>query len=143
MCLGEEHARSFRGGAECAHCERFTMRKLHSRLAQFSRNVGQTSRAGALWLLKQSGDLRCWVHRSSWLRSSRKVCLSHSSVTSQASGALHIMAELQAYQADLLKDLDQGQGLSHEAVAELRRTTDLALRANKQIDALVVQWWPQ
>lgn len=141
MCLGEEHARSFRGG--CAHCERFTMRKLHSRLAQFSRNVGQTSRAGALWLLKQSGDLRCWVHRSSWLRSSRKVCLSHSSVTSQASGALHIMAELQAYQADLLKDLDQGQGLSHEAVAELRRTTDLALRANKQIDALVVQWWPQ
>ncbi|KAL1249624.1 hypothetical protein QQF64_020629 [Cirrhinus molitorella] len=37
-----------------------------------------------------------------------------------------------AYQADLLKDLDKGQGLSPDEVAELRRTTDLALRATKQ-----------
>ncbi len=36
------------------------------------------------------------------------------------------------YQADLLKDLDKGQGLSPDKVAELRRTTDLALRATKQ-----------
>ncbi len=42
------------------------------------------------------------------------------------------MAVLQAYQADLLKDLDSGQGLSPDEVAELRRTTDLALRATKQ-----------
>ncbi len=42
------------------------------------------------------------------------------------------MAVLQAYQADLLKDLDKGQGLSPDEVAELRRTTDLALRATKQ-----------
>ncbi len=42
------------------------------------------------------------------------------------------MAVLQAYQADLLKDLDKGQGLSPDEVAELRHTTNLALRATKQ-----------
>ncbi|KAL0148027.1 hypothetical protein M9458_056642 [Cirrhinus mrigala] len=42
------------------------------------------------------------------------------------------MVVLQAYQADLLKDLDKGQGPSPDEVAELRRTTDLALRATKQ-----------
>ncbi len=50
----------------------------------------------------------------------------------QAVASLHTMAVLQAYQADLLKDLDNGQGLSSDEVAELRRTTDLALRATKQ-----------
>ncbi len=50
----------------------------------------------------------------------------------QAVASLHTMAVLQAYQADLLKDLDNGQGLSPDKVAELRRTTDLALRATKQ-----------
>ncbi len=51
---------------------------------------------------------------------------------SQAVASLHTMAVLQAYQADLLKYLDNGQGLSPDQVAELRRTTDLALRATKQ-----------
>ncbi len=50
----------------------------------------------------------------------------------QAVASLHTMTVLQAYQADLLKDLDKGQGLSPDEVAELRRTTDLALRATKQ-----------
>ncbi len=50
----------------------------------------------------------------------------------QAVASLHTMAVLQAYQADLLKDLDMGQGLSPDEVAELRRTTDLALCATKQ-----------
>ncbi len=50
----------------------------------------------------------------------------------QAFASLHTMAVLRAYQADLLKDLDKGQGLSPDEVAELRRTTDLALRATKQ-----------
>ncbi len=49
----------------------------------------------------------------------------------QAVASLNTMAVLQAYQADLLKDLDNGQGLSPDEVAELRRTTDLALRATK------------
>ncbi len=55
----------------------------------------------------------------------------------QAGAALHTMSVLQAYQADLLKDLDQGQGLPPEAVTELRRTTDLALRATKQTAAVI------
>lgn len=38
---------------------------------------------------------------------------------------LHTVAVLQAYQADLLKDLDQG--LPPEAVEELCRTTDFFL----------------
>ncbi len=37
----------------------------------------------------------------------------------QAVASLHTMAVLQAYQADLLKDLDNGQGLSPDEVAEL------------------------
>ncbi len=59
----------------------------------------------------------------------------------QAGGALHTMAVLQAYQADLLNDLDEGKGLSLEAVEELYRTTDLALRATKHTAApLGIQW---
>ncbi|KAI2654649.1 hypothetical protein H4Q32_011423 [Labeo rohita] len=53
----------------------------------------------------------------------------------QAVASLHTMvlqAVLQAYQADLLKDLDKGQRLSPDEVVELRCTTDLALRATKQ-----------
>ncbi len=41
--------------------------------------------------------------------------------------ALHTMA----YQADVLKEMDEGTGLTPEAVKELRRATDLALRATK------------
>ncbi|ROI15915.1 hypothetical protein DPX16_21618 [Anabarilius grahami] len=41
------------------------------------------------------------------------------------------MAILQAYQADVLKEMDEGDGLMLEAVKELRRATDLALRATK------------
>ncbi len=41
------------------------------------------------------------------------------------------MAILQAYQADVLKEMDEGTGLTPEAVKELRRATDLALRATK------------
>lgn len=42
-------------------------------------------------------------------------------------------AVLQAYQADLLKDLQLGEGLSPDTVLELRRATDLVLRATKQV----------
>ncbi len=45
--------------------------------------------------------------------------------------ALHTIAILQAYQADVLKEMDEGAGLTPEAVKELRKATDLALRANK------------
>lgn len=43
------------------------------------------------------------------------------------------MAVLQTYQADLLKDMDVGEGIGPEAVKELRWATDLALRTTKQM----------
>ncbi len=49
----------------------------------------------------------------------------------QTGMALHTMTILQAYQADVLKEMDEGTGLTPEAVKELRRATDLALRATK------------
>lgn len=59
MCLALE-------GAGCAHCDKFTMKKLHLRLALFSR--------------VHSRDLSHGDHRSSWPRK-RDIVLSHSSVT--------------------------------------------------------------
>ncbi len=50
----------------------------------------------------------------------------------QASACLHTMAVLQAYQADLLKELDEGEQISSSDVGELRRTADLALRTTKE-----------
>ncbi len=50
----------------------------------------------------------------------------------QAVTLLHSMVVLQAYQADLLKDLDKCQKLSPDEVAELHHTMDLALHATKQ-----------
>ncbi len=49
----------------------------------------------------------------------------------QTGMVLHTMAILQAYQGDVLKEMDEGTGLTPEAVKELRRATDLALRATK------------
>ncbi len=50
---------------------------------------------------------------------------------SESPTVLHTMAILQAYQADILKEMDEGTGLIPEAMKELRRATDLALRATK------------
>ncbi len=49
----------------------------------------------------------------------------------QAGAALHTMAILQAYKAQVLKEMDEGDRLTPEAVKELRRATDLGLRATK------------
>ncbi len=42
------------------------------------------------------------------------------------------MTVLQAYQADLLKELDEGEGVNAEDIKELRKTADLSLRATKE-----------
>ncbi|KAI2662299.1 Transposon Ty3-G Gag-Pol polyprotein [Labeo rohita] len=47
----------------------------------------------------------------------------------QAEACLHMMSVLQAYQADLLKELDDGEKVD---VSELHRTADLALHATKE-----------
>ncbi len=49
----------------------------------------------------------------------------------QAGACLHTMSVLQAYQADLLKELDEGEQVSSNDILELRRTADLALHAIK------------
>ncbi len=48
-----------------------------------------------------------------------------------AGRSIHTMAILQAYQVDVLKEMDEGTGLNPEAVKDLQRATDLALRATK------------
>ncbi len=50
----------------------------------------------------------------------------------QAGGCLHTMAVLQAYQADLLKEMDEGDDIKNDDIAELRRATDVSLRATKE-----------
>ncbi len=51
------------------------------------------------------------------------------SAAGQATACLHIMCLLQAYQAELLGDHNEGRGCGPNAVCELRRATDLSLRA--------------
>ncbi len=46
---------------------------------------------------------------------------------------LQPMSLLQAYQAKLLADLDEGEGVGPNAVCELHRATDLSLRAAKEM----------
>ncbi|KAL0162279.1 hypothetical protein M9458_041675, partial [Cirrhinus mrigala] len=53
-------------------------------------------------------------------------------VISRLNNEAYAAAGQDAYQADLLKDLDKDQVLSPKEVAELRCTTDLAFRATKQ-----------
>ncbi len=49
----------------------------------------------------------------------------------QAGAALHTMVILQAYHVEVQKEMDEGDGVTPEAIKELRRATDLALRATK------------
>ncbi len=65
----------------------------------------------------------------------------------QAGMALHTMAILQAYQADVLNEMDEGTGLTPEAVKELRRssTTDSEPPSTPHVPwgALWRLRWPQ
>lgn len=51
----------------------------------------------------------------------------------QAGACLHTMAILQAYQANLLKDLDEGEGVRPNIIKELLWATDLSLRTTKKM----------
>ncbi|KAI2645010.1 2-oxoisovalerate dehydrogenase subunit beta [Labeo rohita] len=46
--------------------------------------------------------------------------------TGQAGSCLHTMSVLQAYQADLLKELDESDEIRKDDITELRRTTDFS-----------------
>ncbi len=50
----------------------------------------------------------------------------------QPSSCLHTMEVLQAYQAELLKELDEGEGVNAEEIKELCKTADLSRRATKE-----------
>ncbi|ROL54738.1 hypothetical protein DPX16_3891 [Anabarilius grahami] len=54
------------------------------------------------------------------------------SAAGQAAACLHTMSILQAYQADLLGEIDDSGEAMFETVQELRKATDLALRATKE-----------
>ncbi len=54
------------------------------------------------------------------------------SAAGQAAAYLHTMSLLQAYQAELLADFDEGGAIGLNAVCELCRATDLSLRAAKE-----------
>ncbi len=56
-----------------------------------------------------------------------------------AVGCLHTMAVLQAYQAELLGDLDEEDSIKSDDIAEIRRATDLSLRATKET-AKAIEW---
>ncbi len=58
-------------------------------------------------------------------------------VAGQAGASLHTMAVLQAYQADLLKDLSTGGTIDEEVFSELHRATDLFLFATKQMASAI------
>lgn len=57
--------------------------------------------------------------------------LSREIIHGRWAGCGHAALYGRAYQAELLKELDEGEGLTPEAVKELRRATDLALRTTK------------
>ncbi len=50
------------------------------------------------------------------------------SAAGQVAAFLHTMSLLQAYQAELLTNLDEGEGISPNTICELRRATYLSLR---------------
>ncbi len=77
-----------------------------------------------LWRLRSCPPSRCVGRQRCWARGT--------AAAGQAGACLHTMAVLQAYQADLLKELDEGEQISSSDVGELRRTADLALRATKE-----------
>ncbi len=54
-------------------------------------------------------------------------------------GVRGTMSVLQAYQADLHKELDERETMSSDDITELMRTTDLALRATKETAGAIGQ----
>lgn len=51
----------------------------------------------------------------------------------QGGECLHTMSVLQVYQADLLKELDEGEEVKSDDISELRRTADLSLCTTKEL----------
>ncbi|XDV15003.1 hypothetical protein PO909_015157 [Leuciscus waleckii] len=80
---------------------------------------------------------------------SKPCCMTSGSVgraymaAGRAGASLHTMAILQAYQADLLRNLDEGKGPTPDDIAELRRATDLSKKEAKKQSAAFRQYIPR
>ncbi|KAL1268370.1 hypothetical protein QQF64_033733 [Cirrhinus molitorella] len=122
-CLGEEHAVLGLEG-ECEHCNLLPFKVLHARLA-FFKESSWGSRVDLAKAHETDPPLALTL-------SLDREVLASASRAGQAGASLHTMAVLQAYQADLLKDLSTGGSIDEEAFSELRQATDLSLRATKQ-----------
>ncbi len=62
MCLGEENAHSVLEGIECINCERFSLKKLRSRLSLYSSELGKSSapRGSGPAVAEAARRLRSW-----------------------------------------------------------------------------------
>ncbi len=76
-----------------------------------------------------ASSLKALTLPSKPLRTSSALVGKGYAVTGQAGSYLHTMAVLQACQADMLKELDEGEGVNAEDIKELRKTADLSLHA--------------
>ncbi len=94
------------GLSTCPHCDGLRLKVLHSRVEVLQ------------WCQNQCRVTSSLVWKSK-------------SAAGQAAATLHSMAVLQTYQVELLNELDEGEGITPEAVKELQQATDLALRATK------------
>ncbi len=76
-----------------------------------------------------ASSLKALVLPSKPLRTTSALVGKGYTVAGQVGTCLHTMSVLQAYQADLLKELDKGKQIRSEDIVELRRTVDFALHA--------------
>ncbi len=143
-CLGFSHARdAVYGTSKCKICDDFRLITLRSRLEDCEREssifpqgytampvIEDTLASHLSPSLAPSWKSRPLLPSKPCRTTSALIGKSYI-VAGQAGMALHTMAILQAYQADVLKEMDEGTSLTPEAVKELRRATDLALRATK------------
>ncbi len=104
----------------------FSSRLTNAAAADFTNLVGSVEQGYATASCAPLAEFRPFVEVPPPLLPSKSYM-----VAGQAGAALHTMAILQAYQAEVLKEMDEGDGVTPEAFKELRRATDLALRATK------------
>ncbi|KAI2643846.1 Malformin synthetase mlfA [Labeo rohita] len=79
-----------------------------------------------------SSSLKALVLPTKPLRTTSVLVGKGYSAAGQTGSCLHTMAVLQAYQADLLKELDESDEVSKDNISELRRAADLSLHATKE-----------
>ncbi len=79
-----------------------------------------------------ASSLKAQVLPSKPLRTTSALVGKGYTAAGQAGACLHTMSVLQAYQADLLKELDEGEQIKSDDIVELRSTADLALCATKE-----------